>query len=31
MTVTDYIERVAEAVIAFAIIFGFAFLAAWVG
>ncbi len=31
MTLTDYIERAAEVVIAFGMVFGFAFLAAWVG
>ncbi len=31
MTVTYYIERAAEVVIAFGMVFGFAFLAAWVG
>lgn len=31
MTPSDYIERAAEVVIAFGMVFGFAFMAAWFG
>jgi hypothetical protein len=31
MTIHDYIERAADIVIAFGIVFGFAFMAAWLG